>query len=337
MTVPAGTGAYESTQQAVLAQLQSGGTSGTQYTDGAAAPTHPIGNQIMYNNAGTETAVSAANPLPVSATVTPAANQRVNAQANDFLAGSIVDLLTLLTLAGTPTDANTVNSLMGRLTKIRDLLNATLAVSAASLPLPTGASTSAKQPALGTAGSASSDVLSVQGIASMTALKTDGSAVTQPVSGTITANAGTNLNTSALALETGGNLAASKADLDTIVTNTNKIPALGQTTKSASVPVTLASDQGQAVNVGTPTASAISVGVSSTTVVTPGATAKFLLLTNDSPNTIYLNISGGAAALNAGVRLNANGGSILFDRYIPSAAIAAISSVAASNLLVEVG
>ena len=39
------------------------------------------------------------------------------------------------------------------------------------------------------------------------ALKVDGSAVTQPVSGTVTANAGTNLNTSALALETGGNLA----------------------------------------------------------------------------------------------------------------------------------
>jgi hypothetical protein len=60
-------------------------------------------------------------------------------------------------------------------------------VSAASLPLPSGASTAAKQPALGTAGSASADVISVQGIASMTALKVDGSAVTQPVSGTVTA------------------------------------------------------------------------------------------------------------------------------------------------------
>jgi hypothetical protein len=43
-------------------------------------------------------------------------------------------------------------------------------VSAASLPLPSGAATAAKQPALGTAGSASADVLSVQGIASMTPL-----------------------------------------------------------------------------------------------------------------------------------------------------------------------
>ena len=43
-------------------------------------------------------------------------------------------------------------------------------ISAASLPLPSGAATSAKQPALGTAGSASADVISVQGIASMTPL-----------------------------------------------------------------------------------------------------------------------------------------------------------------------
>lgn len=177
---------------------------------------------------------------------------------------------------------------------------ATQPVSAAALPLPAGAATSAKQPALGTAGAASADVLSVQGIASMTPLKTDGSGVTQPVSGTVgvsslpavsgtvtanagtgtftnqqsnvtsdydtgagtqtmtmfgvalpasggavaggtaanpvrtdptgtttqpvsgavTANAGTNLNTSLLALEAGGNLAALKADADTLVTNT---------------------------------------------------------------------------------------------------------------------
>jgi hypothetical protein len=39
------------------------------------------------------------------------------------------------------------------------------------------------------------------------ALRVDSSANTQPVSGTVTANAGTNLNTSLLALESGGNLA----------------------------------------------------------------------------------------------------------------------------------
>lgn len=61
-------------------------------------------------------------------------------------------------------------------------ISGTVPVSAASLPLPAGASTAAKQPALGTAGSASADVLSIQGVASMTPVKVDGSAVTQPVS-----------------------------------------------------------------------------------------------------------------------------------------------------------
>lgn len=53
-------------------------------------------------------------------------------------------------------------------------------------------------------------------------------------SGSITANAGTNLNTSALALEAGGNLAAIKA-------KTDNIPALGQALAAASVPVILPS------------------------------------------------------------------------------------------------
>ena len=83
-------------------------------------------------------------------------------------------------------------------------LPATQAVSAASLPLPTGAANSAKQPAIGTAGAASTDVLTIQGIASMTALKVDASATTQPVSGTVTANLGA-LNGAALdATLTGG-------------------------------------------------------------------------------------------------------------------------------------
>lgn len=56
------------------------------------------------------------------------------------------------------------------------------AVVIASSALPAGAATSAKQPALGTAGAASADVLTVQGAAAMVAFKVDGSAATQPVS-----------------------------------------------------------------------------------------------------------------------------------------------------------
>lgn len=74
-----------------------------------------------------------------------------------------------------------------------------ITVDAVSLPLPTGASTAAKQPALGTAGTASTDVLTVQGIDSMTALKVDGSAVTQPVSGIVTAQQSTATNLKAQA------------------------------------------------------------------------------------------------------------------------------------------
>lgn len=60
-----------------------------------------------------------------------------------------------------------------------------------TISLPTGAATAAKQPSLGTAGTASADVITVQGIASMTALKVDGSAVTQPISGSLTNISGT--------------------------------------------------------------------------------------------------------------------------------------------------
>jgi hypothetical protein len=75
-------------------------------------------------------------------------------------------------------------------------------ISANSLPLPTGASTAAKQPALGTAGSAASDVITIQGIASMTAVKVDGSAATQPVSGTVTATLSSSTNAGATAKTT---------------------------------------------------------------------------------------------------------------------------------------
>jgi len=66
-----------------------------------------------------------------------------------------------------------------------------------------GAATAAKQPALGTAGNASADVISIQGVASMTAVKVDGSGVTQPVSA------------SALPLPTGAATAAKQPALGT--------------------------------------------------------------------------------------------------------------------------
>jgi hypothetical protein len=60
------------------------------------------------------------------------------------------------------------------------------------------------------------------------------------ITGSVTANAGTNLNTSALALETGGNLATIAGDTTSI---DGKTPALGQAAMAASVPVVLANNQ----------------------------------------------------------------------------------------------
>jgi hypothetical protein len=88
-------------------------------------------------------------------------------------------------------------------------------VDVTSSALPTGASTAAKQPALGTAGAASADVISVQGVASMTPVKVDGSAVTQPVSGTVTANLGTAAVTNAGTFPVQADTELTTKDLDT--------------------------------------------------------------------------------------------------------------------------
>lgn len=91
-------------------------------------------------------------------------------------------------------------------------------ISAASLPLPTGAATSANQDGIirdGTGDTTQANVSSGR-------LHVDGSGVTQPVSGSVTANAGSNLNTSALALDATltGRLPAGASPADN-ETNTN--------------------------------------------------------------------------------------------------------------------
>jgi hypothetical protein len=105
-------------------------------------------------------------------------------------------------------------------------------VAVTSSALPSGAATSAKQPALGVAGTPSSDVITVQGVTSMTALKVDGSAVTQPISAV------------SLPLPSG---AATSANQSTEITSLSSIdgktPALGQALAASSVPVVLTAAQ----------------------------------------------------------------------------------------------
>lgn len=77
-------------------------------------------------------------------------------------------------------------------------------ISAASLPLPSGAATAANQTTLGSQTTKLNDGTTTVAVTLANALKVDGSAVTQPVSGTVTANVGT---TGGLALDvtlTGG-------------------------------------------------------------------------------------------------------------------------------------
>ena len=109
-----------------------------------------------------------------------------------------------------------------------------------TISLPTGAATAAKQPALGTAGTASSDVITIQGIASMTAVKVDGSGVTQPISA------------AALPLPTGASTAAKQPALGsagTASTDVLTIQGIAGMTKLLVTPDSVALPANQSVNV----------------------------------------------------------------------------------------
>ncbi|MHB9134742.1 MAG: hypothetical protein ACYDBB_27040 [Armatimonadota bacterium] len=56
------------------------------------------------------------------------------------------------------------------------------------------------------------------------------------------------------------------------------------------------------------TQAAVEVGATSTSVAAANADRKYLLLVNDSDTDIYVNLTGGAAALHAGVLLKPGGG-----------------------------
>ncbi len=169
---------------------------------------------------------------------------------------------------------------------------ATQPVSVASLPLPSGAATAAKQPALGTAGTSSLDVLSVQGTAGGTPLPVSAifwqtvqptSAAQLPaalVSGRLDVNVGasTALTVSgtvavvpALASAPGGVELSDGASFYTAA-KTGQFPtALGITTKAASLSVALASDQVGTAGSGSATVLTIQGNASGTAVPVSGS------------------------------------------------------------------
>jgi len=104
--------------------------------------------------------VATANPLPVVQTGTPALPTGAATAAKQLADNHNVVVTSAPTTAVTNAG---ITSIDGKITACN-----TGAVTVAASALPTGASTAAKQPALGTAGTASADVITVQGVASMT-------------------------------------------------------------------------------------------------------------------------------------------------------------------------
>lgn len=157
------------------------GATNTQYTEGD-TDSSITGTAAMWeDSADTLRAVSVGKPLPVQLQLTTTA---VDANSGTKGAGTIRVVLAtdqpaltnkLLVTPDLPSGASTaakqdtgntsLASIDGKITAVN-----TGAVVVSSSALPTGAATAAKQPALGTAGTASTDVLTVQGIASGTPL-----------------------------------------------------------------------------------------------------------------------------------------------------------------------
>lgn len=161
-------------------------------------------------------------PISGSVTVTQATGTNLH---------TVVDSSALPTGAATASGLTTINSTLGSPFQAGGSIGNTAFGISGTLPSFTttqtfnlgtlnGAATAAKQPALGTAGSASADVITVQGIASMTALKVDGSAVTQPVSIAASVQTKAPLNTT-------GSGSAAAATVSTVTTLTAPANAVG--------------------------------------------------------------------------------------------------------------
>lgn len=168
-------------------ELAAGSGGSTLATDDIAG-VHYQRVKVTYGVDGSATDVSDTNPMPIddaggSITVDGTVTANLSATDNavlDSIDSAVNGTLTVGSHAVTNAGTFAVQATQSGTWNITNV--------SGTVSLPTGAATAAKQPALGTAGTASSDVITVQGIASMTALTVDGSGVTQPVSGTVTAN-----------------------------------------------------------------------------------------------------------------------------------------------------
>lgn len=156
----------------------------------------------------TQAVSAAALPLPANAAQETGGNLATIAANTAGLATAANQAAALASPGSSASRALGVQGVAGGLAMKVDGSSVTQPVSVASLPLPAGAATAAGQPTLNTDGGALAHITNLPAT----------QAVTWSAQ-SVTANAGTNLNTSALALESGGNLAAARADLDTLSTS----------------------------------------------------------------------------------------------------------------------
>lgn len=189
-----------------------------------------------------------------------------------------------------------------------------------TISLPTGASTAAKQPALGTAGAASTDVITVQGIASMTALKVDnnGTFVVQVDGTALTRLTDIETNTDSGAVV--GNGAAATAQRVTLANDSTGIVAL--TTSTASIGKLAANSGVDIGDVDVLTLPAITIAAAQTlaTVTTVGTVTAVTTVSTVSTVTAVSDASvQGKAAIDAAISGNPVLGGNRASAAVPSA------------------
>lgn len=80
----------------------------------------------------------------------------------------------------------------------------------------------------------------------------------------------------------------------------------------------------------TPTHTVVTVAATTTAALAANASRIYALLINDSDEAIYLKL-GAAAVLNAGIRLNANGGSYEMSEKLGNLYVGAINAICTSG------
>lgn len=227
---------------------------------------------ILFSSDGYEITVKNGDALTSSnsamlMTGSDGTNARFLTLENTTPSGSEYALVVRNIPSGTQTVSGTVTANAG---------TGTFAVSAASLPLPTGAATettlssiNTKIPALGQAlMAASTPVVLASNQSAITVAQATAGNLNATVVGTVTANAGTGtfaISAASLPLPTG---AATETTLSSINTKT---PALGQAAMVASMPVVIASNQ-TAITVAQATAANLNATVTGTVTSNIGTT-----------------------------------------------------------------